>query len=312
MSDYLHWTAGLALVLGCSGPSQSALPPVPPPTLEEHVRFMTEQEPTRDWEHPDVLDAVAEYIGGQFEAAGGRVETQDYAVRGETYRNVRAFFGPAEGKRLVIGAHYDVAGHLPGADDNASGVAALMDLAHRIGDVELTTQIELVAFSLEEPPFFREPEMGSAVHARSLVDEGVEVLGMINFEMVGYFTDEPDSQEYPLDAMKALYPNAGNFITVVGRPQDEELLEAVQSAMGEATELPVVPFIAPASIIGVDLSDHLNYWDQGFSALMITDTSFYRNSNYHTENDTADTLDYRRMELVVEGAFAAVMWLAAG
>ncbi len=281
-----------------------------PQGLEAHVRFLTEREPARDWSHRESLVQVAEYIGKAFEAAGARVEMQEFEASGECYQNVRGFFGPEIGERLIVGAHYDVAGELPGADDNASGVAVLIELAHRLESEALAVPVELVAFSLEEPPFFRTESMGSAVHARSLATEGVDVLGMINLEMVGYFSDEPDSQNYPIAGMEESYPSIGNFIAVVGRPEDAALVNTVHREMGAASSLPVVKLLAPASVTGVDFSDHLNYWASGESALMITDTSFYRNPHYHEASDTAETLDFERMEQVVEGTCAAVLFLA--
>ena len=276
------WLAGLALLVaaGCSQ-EQPKTQAGPASTLEEHVRFLTASSPTRDWTHPAALDQVAQFIAQQFTLAGGRVEQQEFSAGDQTYSNVRAFFGPTTARRLVLGAHFDVAGELPGADDNASGVAALLGVARRLGQAELGTTLELVAYCLEEPPFFRTPSMGSAVHARSLVDEGVELLGMINLEMVGYFTDEPESQEFPVPEMKLSYPTVGNFITVVGRSQDAALVSEVEGAMAAATELPTVQLISPVSAVGVDYSDHLNYWAEGFEAVMITDTSFYRNPHYH-------------------------------
>lgn len=307
------WLVGLALVVaaGCSQ-EQRNTQKGSASLLEQHVRFLTASSPTRDWTHPAALAQVAQFLAEQLTEAGGRVELQEFSAEGQAYSNVRAFFGPTTARRLIVGAHFDVAGELPGADDNASGVAALLGVARRLGTAELTSTVELVAYCLEEPPFFRTEFMGSAVHARSLVDEGVELLGMINLEMVGYFSDEPDSQEFPVAEMKLIYPTVGNFITLVGRSQDAAFVSEVDGAMAAASELPTVQLISPVSAVGVDYSDHLNYWAEGFDAVMITDTSFYRNPHYHTASDTADTLDYGRMELVVEGVVAAVLHLAQG
>jgi Peptidase family M28 len=280
-----------------------------PPTsklLERHVRFLCEREEARDWTHTESLDEVAKYIAAELEAHGARVESQDFEVDERTYRNVRALFGPEQGERIVVGAHYDVCDELPGADDNASGVAALLEVGRALGQLELEAPIELVAFTLEEPPFFGGDSMGSAVHAAALEEQDVELRAMICLEMVGYFTDEPDSQDFPVENMKLLYPTTGNFIAVVGRPQDAEAVNLVHAAMSSASELPAVKLLAPAEIVGVDFSDHRNYWAQDYTALMITDTSFYRNDNYHTAGDTPETLDYERMAMVVEGVVAAL------
>jgi hypothetical protein len=274
--------------------------------LEAHVRMLSETLSPRDATHTENLDRVAAYIRGGFERARGRVAEQPFDVGGKTYRNVSALFGPETTERIVVGAHYDTAGALPGADDNASGIAGLLELARLLGDVSLPVQVELVAFTLEEPPFFRTEHMGSAVHAQSLKQQGVKVRLMISLEMIGCFTDAPDSQTYPISILKAFYPSRGNFIAVVGRFGEWSAVRRVKRAMRGASSLPVRSINAPRWLPGVDFSDHLNYWDAGYEAVMITDTAFYRNPNYHTSGDTHDTLDYERMAMVVQGVYAAV------
>jgi Zn-dependent M28 family amino/carboxypeptidase len=252
---------------------------------------------------------VASYIRGEFEKTGGAVSDQPYSVDGRIYRNVIASFGPSTKERLVVGAHYDTAGALPGADDNASGVAGLIELARLLGKTPLPMGVELVAFTLEEPPFFRTMQMGSAIHADGLRREGVSVRAMLSLEMIGYFSDEANSQSFPVSALKAFYPSRGNFIVVVGKLDQGSVVRRVKKAMRCASPLPVYSINAPRSVPGVDFSDHLNYWDVGYDAVMITDTAFYRNPNYHTARDTHETLDYERMAMVVRGVYAAIMAL---
>ena len=283
---------------------------VDPARLESHVRMLASQFGPRDVEHPEYLDRCAEYIREKLERAGGRVSDQPFERNGATYRNVIASFGPAEGDVVVVGAHYDTAGPRPGADDNASGVAGLIELAELLGRVELTTRVDLVAYTLEEPPAFRTAQMGSAVHARSLSESGTVVRAMIGLEMIGYFSDAPDSQRYPIGALGVFYPSTGNFISVVGRVGGGGLVRTVKGAMLGSSTLPVYSINTPSFVPGIDFSDHLNYWNEGFPAVMISDTSFYRNRNYHTIHDTADTLDYGRMAQVVIGVHAAVLELA--
>lgn len=279
---------------------------IDPARLEAHVRALVGFVP-RDETHPENLDRAAAYIRDQLREAGGAVEDQAFEIRGATYRNVIAHFGPATRERIVVGAHYDAAGPFPGADDNASGVAALIELARLLGRAPPALHVELVAFTLEEPPHFTSPAMGSAVHARSLKARGIAVRAMIALEMLGYFTDAPGSQEYPLPILKLFYPSRGNFIGVVGRLGQGALVRRVAKAMRRATPLPVRSISAPTSLHGVDFSDHRSYWEAGYKAVMITDTAFYRNPNYHTESDTPETLDYGRMARVVEGVWAAVV-----
>ena len=292
------------------GRAMSAAPAVSAARLEAHVRALSEEFVPRDYTHPQNLNRAAAYIRDELQRAGGRVSVQDFGVRGTTYRNVVASFGPEEGERIVVGAHYDAAGPYPAADDNASGVAGLIEVARLLSAEPLKTRADLVAYPLEEPPFFRTGHMGSAVHARSLRAQGVKVRLMMSLEMIGYFTDAEGSQQFPLAILKAFYPSRGNFITVVGTLGQASAVRRVKRAMRKASPLPVHSINAPRWIPGVDFSDHASYWDEGYAAVMITDTAFYRNPYYHTARDTAGTLDYARMAMVVQGIHAAVQRLA--
>lgn len=302
----------LAGLFGRSRAARAA-PAVDPARLEAHVRTLAETFVPRDMPHPENLDRAAGYIREELQAAGGRVEDQPFEVQGTTYRNVIASFGPETRERIVVGAHYDAAGPYPGADDNASGVAGLIELARLLGRNPPRARVDLVAFSLEEPPNFGGSAMGSAVHAASLRRQEVRLRAMIGLEMIGCFSDAPGSQRFPLPALKALYPSTGNFITVAGKLGQGPLARRIKKAMRSgAAPLDVESITAPASLPGIDLSDHRNYWEAGYPAVMITDTAFYRNDNYHSASDTPDTLDYRRMAMVVQGLDAAVRELAGG
>jgi Zn-dependent M28 family amino/carboxypeptidase len=239
------------------------------------------------------------------------VEVQPFKFGGRQFRNFLAHYGPADAPILVVGAHYDVCGEQSGADDNASAVAGLLELARLFGRhrPEVSHRIELALWPLEEPPNFRTENMGSAVHADSLAKRKADVSGMISLEMLGYFSDEPGSQTYPAPGMGLLYPSRGNFISVVGNGSSWGFTRRVKARMAGATELPVRSINAPASVPGVDFSDHLNFWVHGWNAVMITDTAFFRNPNYHEITDTADTLDYQRMAHVVTGVYAALTTL---
>ena len=293
------------------GTAQQKLPQaVSPARLEAHVRMLAEVLVPRDWQHPENLDRTAVYIREACVKAGARVSEQVYSFNGKTYRNVIAQFGPESSESVIVGAHYDAAGPFPGADDNASGVAGLLELAWLLGDTVLPQRVELVAYTLEESVHFGAQTMGSAVHAGALKEQGVGVRAMLSLEMIGYFNDAPQSQTFPLAVLKLLYPDRGNFIAVVGRLGEGALARKIKGAMRAATTLPVHSINAPRRIPGVDFSDHRSYWDLGYPAAMITDTAFYRNPNYHTAQDTPDTLDYGRMAQAVVGVYAAVLALA--
>ena len=278
--------------------------------LEEHVRALVAFAP-RSFDYPENLDRAAAYVRGELGHAGGVISEQTFVVDGDTYRNVCVALGPDTPERIVVGAHYDAVEEAPGADDNASGVAALIALSGLLGKETLRHRVELVAYSLEEPPNFATAAMGSAAHAHRLKASGARVIGMLCIESIGYFRDEPGSQRFPIPFLGAWYPGRGDFIAVVSRVQDMRLVRTVKRAMLSATALPVHSLNGPQAIPGVAFSDHRSYWDCGYSAVMITDTARYRNPHYHTDTDLPMTLDYRRMALVVAGLRAAVLSLDA-
>jgi len=284
---------------------------VDPSRLEAHVRKLSIEFAPRDFVHTDKLDQAAAYIKNEFSQTTASVSEQAYLVEGRSYRNVIAQFGPESAERIVVGAHYDAAGPmLPGADDNASGVAGLIELARLLGQQPPPVRVELVAYSLEEPPFFGTTGMGSSVHAKSLQSQNVRIRAMFSLEMIGYFSDAPGSQRFPVGSLRAIYPSTGNFIAVVGRLGEGLLVRRIKSTMRNASPLPVYSINAPQFVRGIDFSDQFSYWATGYNAVMITDTAFYRNRNYHTARDTAEKLDYKRMAMVVEGVYAAVVDLA--
>lgn len=272
--------------------------------------MLSEELGPRDVGHPENLSRVADYIHENFDPFADTVVEQTYSVGNMRLRNVRALFGPNTEERIVVGAHYDVAGPHPGADDNASGVAGLLELGRLLANEELPTKVELVSWPLEEPPYFYTRKMGSFVHAKSLKDQGISVRVMIALEMIGYFSDEPGSQSFPLFLLRPFYPSTGNFIAVVGKLFQRGIVKKIRESMREASPLPVESINAPKLLPGIALSDHINYWWAGYPAVMITDTAMYRNPNYHGPFDTADTLDYERMAQVVEGIRGAILSLS--
>jgi hypothetical protein len=291
-----------------SFPAQAQTPPADTARLHQHLQFLTTTPQPRNYQHPAVLDSVAAYIARNLRTSGAtEVGEQPYAVRGQQYRNVLGSFGPKDGPRLIIGAHYDVCGDQPGADDNGTGVAALLELARLLGQQPtLPYRIDLVAYTLEEPPFFRTKNMGSYVHAAALKAAGVPVRGMVALEMLGYFDDRKRTQKYPIGPLKFIYGSRGNYVTVAQKFGNGRFGRRFARRYRRVATLPVKRFKAPAWLPGIDFSDHLNYWKFGFPALLLTDTAFYRNRAYHTEDDTLARLDMRRLGLAVDALLAVL------
>jgi Zn-dependent M28 family amino/carboxypeptidase len=251
----------------------------------------------------DVLDTVANRIQGEFLRYTNSVSFQNFTIQGAEYRNIIASFGPDNAERIIVGAHYDVFGEQDGADDNASGVAGILELARLLKDKSLKYRIDLVAYSTEEPPYFDTNNMGSYIHAKSLSDEKVPVFGMVSLEMIGYYSDDKNSQRYPVGFLKMFYGDKGNFITVVQKSFGGKFARVYKRLAFDHNSLPTKSFSAPSFFGGINLSDHMNYWKFGYSAIMITNTSFYRNHNYHKPTDRIATLDINRMALTIDGVY---------
>ena len=275
-----------------------------PSILEQHVRILSETLPGRSYDIRDLAPS-RDYLLEQLSRYGD-AKLQTFDVKGIQYSNVTLTLGKDARPSIVIGAHYDTYGGLPGADDNASGVAGLLELARLVSESDRQIDVELVAYVLEEPPYFNTDHMGSYQHAASIRGD-VEL--MISLEMIGYFRDEPASQAYPVPWLKHFYSSSGNFIAIVGRLEEISAVRTIKSAFSNAVALPVHSLTFLAVLPGMTFSDHASYWDHGINAVMITDTAFERNPNYHTPDDTADALDYSRMADVVTGTFAALIAL---
>lgn len=274
--------------------------------IRSHLTRLTKTDRFRTYTQIDQLNQTAAYIKTEFAKYADSVSMQEYAVNGQVYKNVICSFGTKNKKRIVVGAHYDACGSQQGADDNASGVTGLLELARLLKGQKLNHRIDLVAYTLEEPPFFRTESMGSYVHAKALADTKADVYGMISLEMIGYFKDEAKSQAYPIGLLSMFYGNRGNYITLVKKWGAGKFARRFCRRFRSAKSIRTKTFAGPAALPGIDFSDHLNYWKFGFSALMITDTSFYRNHNYHQPTDTMETLDIGRMARVIDGTFKAL------
>jgi hypothetical protein len=273
--------------------------------LLHHLDTLTQFN--RNYQASAQLDSAADYIKSEFAKYSKNIEEQMFLVfGGVVYKNIICSFGPRDAERIIVGAHYDVCGNQPGADDNASGVSGLLELARLFDNDSLKYRIDLVAYTLEEPPFFGTKYMGSYIHAKSLYDNKVPVKGMISLEMIGYFNDAENSQDYPLGLLKWFYGNKGNYILVVQKYNNGKFGREFKEILQKEHSLPTRFFKGPSGLAGANLSDHRNFWYFGYSAVMVTNTAFYRNKNYHTVDDKAETLDIKRMGLVIDEVYNAL------
>lgn len=268
--------------------------------LQDHVRILSENFLPRNYYHPENLDKAANYIKSNFEIHNSDTNLQSYEIEGKTFSNVISNYGPDTKEIIIVGAHYDAYSSHPGADDNASGVAGILELGRLLSAIELSKRVVLVAYTCEEPPIFASDKMGSFVHANSIKDKSVRL--MISLEMIGYFSEDIKSQEFPISFLEYLYPEKGNYIAVIGEILSFEASN-LKNSINRYTTLEAYSINAPAFIAGVDFSDHRNYWALGYPAVMVTDTAFFRNKMYHKQTDTYDRLNYGNMSKVVHGVF---------
>jgi hypothetical protein len=274
-----------------------------PARLRASVEKLCTDFAPRHWRRPQNLDRATEWIAAQFRNAGLEVEFQEYEARETRFRNVigrRAGADPGAAISIV-GAHYDVFGEMPGADDNASGVAVLLELARTLSGTPPPRRGQVfVAFGTEEPPFFGSEDMGSHHFARALKERKTPIHLMISLDMVGSFSDAPGSQKFPIRGLGLAYPDRGNFIAVVGDLGSGTWIERVKRGMMATRALPVRSFRASPRWAPVDLSDQWAFRRLGLPGVQVTDTAFLRYPHYHAPEDTPDKLDYDRMALLVE------------
>jgi len=279
--------------------------------LREHVKALAVDIGPRTPSSPDSLVRASNYIHSVFEEAGPVVREQNYDYYDQQVINLLAAFPAANGASAyyVVGAHYDTVPGTPGADDNASGVAVLLELAGRLLQARLKAPVLFTAFTLEEPPAYLTGHQGSRIFVRSCQRKGDRVLGAIILEMVGYTAPR---QHYPFLPRWPGYPSQGNFIGIIGNWRSLHLGRAVlrgfrknKSLSARSLFLPFDGRILPET----RLSDHASFWDAGVPALMVTDTAFFRNPNYHLPSDTMDTLDFTFMAELVKSLELALLEL---
>jgi hypothetical protein len=256
------------------------------------------------------LSAAAEFIENSFSVTGLQPRRDSYELHGLACHNVEAEIG-APGQIILIGAHYDSVFGAPGANDNGSGVAALLALARRFAGKSFPHTLRFVAFVNEEPPYFQTSQMGSFVYASRCKDRGDKISAMISLETIGYFCDTPHSQTYPAPGLGFFYPTTANFIGFVGNTHSRSLLRRAVKLFRQQRKLPSEGAALPSFIPGVSWSDQWSFWQHGYRAIMITDTALFRYRHYHEPTDTPDKLDYDRFALVVSGMEQVIADLAS-
>lgn len=279
--------------------------------LKRHVGMLAERIGERNVWRPEALTAAAQYIRNTLTDLGYEVGVQSFESGGLTVQNLEVELPGVDAPEeiIVLGAHYDSVAGTPGANDNASGVAALLEIARLLADKNHARTLRLVAFANEEPPFFYSEEMGSRVYARRSRQRGEQIKAMLALETIGYYTDQPASQQYPF-LFSFFYPDTGNFIGFVGNLSSRRLVQRTLGIFRTSTEFPSEGLAAPGWMMGIHWSDHWSFWKAGYPAIMITDTALFRYPHYHAATDTPEKLDYPNLARVTMGLVMVAAELA--
>jgi hypothetical protein len=265
--------------------------------LTAHVKYLSQDLGDRSIYRPEMLKAAENYVFENFARLGYAPRRQTFICERQEVSNVIAGDQSPQGY-YILGAHFDTVYGTPGADDNASGVAVLLEVARLAKTLALPQPWTFIGFTTEEPPIFFTPYMGSSVYARKAKKNKEKILGMLCLEMVGYYRQEPDSQSLPLSLKLMGYPTTGNFIGLVSDWRSKPLMQRLDRAIKQGCRLPTATLAVPLGgylLPEVRLSDHANFWDEGYRAIMLTDTSFFRNPHYHGAGDVLETLDLEAM-----------------
>jgi hypothetical protein len=279
--------------------------------LTQHVHTLAGEIGARHIWRPTALDRAVRYIEATWQGQGYTVARQPFEVDNQTVYNLEIEL-PGDTRRdelVLIGGHYDSVRGSPGANDNATGTAAVLELARLLVGQRLSRSVRLVAFVNEEAPFFQHHTMGSWVYARRCRARGEQIVAMVSVETIGYYSDAMDSQHYPFP-FGLFYPRTGNFIGFVGNIASRSLVQRSLAAFRQHTAFPSEGVAAPGGMTGIGWSDHWAFWQESYPALMVTDTALFRYAPYHTHHDTPDRVNYDRMARVVAGLAHVVTTLA--
>jgi hypothetical protein len=282
--------------------------------LRSDVQILAGQIGERNMHRYPQLLAAANFIEQSFSAAGLHPRRDSYQLGGRDCYNVEAEITGSSSQIVLIGAHYDSVFGCPGANDNGSGVAALLALARRLAKSTstrlLSSTLRFVAFVNEEPPYFQTSQMGSFVYASRCKVRGDQIVAMISLETIAYFSDARGSQTYPVAALGAFYPKVGNFIGIVGNVGSRGLVRRAITEFRKDVKIPAEGAALRGFITGVSWSDQWSFWQHGYPGIMITDTAPFRYPHYHEATDTPDKLDYDRFALVVSSSEKLILLLA--
>jgi Zn-dependent M28 family amino/carboxypeptidase len=270
--------------------------------LYRHVEYLSVKIGDRHLWKEGSLNKAADYIESGFTSSGYAVWRPTYSCYGQSVSNLIAEKNGTDKEVVIIGAHYDTVPGSPGADDNASAVAGLLELARLNQETSNKKTLVFSAFVNEEPPCFGSYNMGSMVYAKQLKEQRIPVEVMVSLEMIGYFSEER-IQAYPLPGMGLVYSKTGDYIGVVGNFHSSKYVSFFKKGIRKHSNINARSLIAPEFFGGINLSDNYSFWHHGYRAVMVTDTSFFRNRHYHQLTDTIDTLDFDRMAEVVKGLY---------
>ncbi|WP_040483492.1 M28 family peptidase [Lyngbya aestuarii] len=281
-------------------------------SLKQDVQKLAGEIGVRNIGQYEQLNAAKTFLEMALTQADYEVKIQEYKIQEKSFYNLEAEHLGTEkpNEIIVIGAHYDSAFTSPGANDNGTGAAATLELARIFANQSTQRTIRFVEFTNEEPPFLWTENMGSLVYAKQLHKNNENVVAMFSLETMGYFSDAEDSQKYPLPVIGLLYPNRGHFISFIGNLNSSDLVRKTVGSFRRHVQFPSQGVSLPGSIPGVGWSDQWSFWQQGYQGIMITDTAPYRYPNYHTEEDTADQIDFEKLARVVAGLAKVISELA--
>jgi hypothetical protein len=302
---------GLYRIVGMPGSSyEGALPAMSSQQqaiekgLRAHVTALAQTIGERNHKRPKKYQAALAYIKGQLQAHGYKVELQEFKAYKNIAKNIvieiPGKVGPLAKEILIVGGHYDSVSGCPGANDNASGTAGVIELARIFKGRQFDRTVRFVAFANEEPPYFQRHGMGSFVYAKQCAERKEKIVGMLSLETIGYYSDKEGSQKYPFP-FNLFYPSKGDFIAFVGDSSSRTFVRSSIDSFRRHSSFPSEGVAAPAHIAGIGWSDHWSFWQYGFPGVMVTDTAPFRYAHYHTAGDTVDKLDFEKMARVVYG-----------